>query len=140
MPKLLVVSFLREGMVYVNHAMALGMDVRVLDCVENYRQQLVSWYGDRVLHTPGRRIDVKDCVMKEQFHVAIIQEESNYVRVALIAQSLREAGVGLIIVVTPDGSRRLLFRRCGAHHTIVASNEEQAWTALKRLLPACVSV
>ena len=139
MPKLLVVSFVREGMLYVNHAMVLGMDVRVLDCVENHRQQLISWYGDKVLHTPGRRNDVKDCVVQEQIDVAIVQEESDYVRAALITQSLREAGVGLIIVVTPDGDKRLLYRRFGAHHTIVAANEEQAWTMLKRLLPTCVS-
>jgi hypothetical protein len=139
MPKVLIVSFQREGMLYVNRAMMLGMDVRILGCVENYRHQLVSWYGDKVLHVQGRRTDVKRCVTEEQFDVAIVQEEANYVQTALITQSLYEAGIGQIIVVTPDPSKRILYRRCGANHTIIASNEEQAWSMVKRLLPTCVS-
>jgi hypothetical protein len=139
MPKILVVSFQREGMLYVNRAMMHGMDVRILGCVENYRHQLESWYGEKVLHVQGRRNDVKRCVTEEQFDVAIVQEEANYVQTALITQSLHEAGVGRIIVVTPDSSKRLLYRRCGAHHTIIATNEEQAWLMVKRLLPTSVS-
>lgn len=139
MPNVLIVSFQREGMLYVNRAMMLGMDVRVLDCVENHHHKLVSWYGDKILHTQGRRADVKRSVSKEQFDVAIIQEESNYVQTALITQSLFEAGINQIIVVTPDPTKRLLYRRCGANHTIVAANQEQAWSMVKRLLPTSVS-
>ncbi len=139
MSKLLVVSFQSDGIDYVNRAQMLGMDVKVLDCVDIYHQRLVSWYGDNVLQVQGRRIDVEDCVSREEFDVALLQEEADYVRIALITQSLREAGIGQIIVVTPDLAKRSLYRRCGAHHTIVARNQEQAWLMLARLLPTCVS-
>jgi|SRR5579875_3631298 len=139
MPKLLVVAFHQEGLTYVERAMVLGMDVRVLDCVDNYHHQLTAWYGDNVLQVQGRRADVKERVMEEKFDAAIIQEDLDFVRAALITQSLREAGVRQIIVVTPDPMKRSMYRRCGAHRVVVAANEEQAWTALEHYLPTYVS-
>ncbi|MBX5435716.1 MAG: hypothetical protein IRZ33_00705 [Alicyclobacillaceae bacterium] len=136
MYRLLVVSFGREGLAYVRLGRQRGMSVRVLDCVDRYHRQLVQWYGDDVLQVAGRRADVRAVVAREAFDAAIVHEDSDFIRTALITQSLREAGVRTIVVVTPDISRRMMYRRCGAHRIVVATTPEQAWTMIDRYLPA----
>jgi Trk K+ transport system NAD-binding subunit len=135
MTKLLVVAFGREAMTYVRRSRQMGMCVRVLDCVDSMHKQLVRWFGKDVLHVHGRRFDVRVAVAQEQFDAAVVHEDSDFVRTALITQSLREAGVRRIVVVTQDASKRTMYRRCGAHSVVVATTVEQAWQSLPSLFP-----
>lgn len=135
MPKLLIAAFEPTGLAYVSRARALGLDVRVLDCFDTHHQQLHTWYGEAVLHVQGRRSDVTDRVAAEGFDVAVVDEDRDYVRAALIVQSLRAAGIETIVAITRDPAKRALYRRCGAHRVIVASDAEQAWALLTRFLP-----
>jgi len=140
MTKLLVAAFDKEGIVYVGSGQQLGMDVRILDCFEPFHKQLISWYGkDTVLHVNGRRADVTTAVQQEHFDAAIVHEISDFVRTALVVQALSEAGIKRIVVVTQDGSRRGMYRRCGAHRIVVAPTPEQARTLLSRYLPVFAS-
>lgn len=134
--KILIASFGREGFTYVRNSRQLGMYVRVLDCFDRYHKRLARWYGDEVLQVAGRRSDVRDTVAPERFDVAIVQEEADFVRAALVTQSLREAGIGNIIVVTPDAAKRTVYRRCGATRVVVAESAEEAWGLLNRYLPS----
>ncbi|MCL6446282.1 MAG: hypothetical protein K6T83_23030 [Alicyclobacillus sp.] len=131
--RLLMVSFGPEGLTYVRKARQQGMTVRVLDCVERHHRKLMKWYGDAVLHVQGHRADVRSVVANEHFDVALVHEEQDFVRTALITQSLREAGVPNIIVVTRDESRRAMYRRCGAHRVVTGSAEERVWECLSRV-------
>ncbi len=112
------------------------MEVRVLDCIDVYHRQMSLWYGNLLLHSAGRRHDVRTVVAREQFDVAVVQEDEDFVRTALITQSLREAGVGTIFVVTSDPGRRMMYRRCGAHRIVAAKSENEAWEIIAGYLPA----
>lgn len=132
----LVVAFTREGMSYVERCRESGLSVRVLDCFDVYHPQLSQWYGSELLQTQGRRVDVRNAVAHEGFDAAIVHEDTDFVRTALITQSLREGGVGRIVVVTKDESKRGVYRRCGAHRVVVAQSAEEAWNELYNLLPS----
>jgi predicted acetyltransferase len=136
MPKLLISAFDEEGLTYVRRSRQLGLSIRVLDCFDTYHHRMIQWFGNDVLHVQGRRSDVTAAVAQEDFDVAIIQEDKDFVRTALITQSLREAGVGTIIAVTNDPMKRTLYRKFGAHYVIVANNVEQAWQRLSGYLPS----
>jgi len=136
MPKVLVSALGSESLTYVRRCRLLGMSVKVLDCFESHHKQLSQWFGDDVLHVVGRRLDVRSAVEGEGFHAAIVQENDDFVKAALIVQSLREAGVNNIVVVTPDAAKRVMYRRFGAQHVVVAGNVEQAWMAVTRWLPS----
>lgn len=136
MVKLLLASCHREGLAYARYANQMGIEVRVLDCFDEHHHQLKAWYGNRVLHVPGRRVDVARCVANEGFDIAVIHEDHDFIRTALITQSLHDAKVSMVVVVTSEPSRRTMYRRCGAHHVIVATNEEQAWKVLSSYLPS----
>lgn len=135
MSRLLVVAFGSEGLTYVRQGQQLGMTVRVLDCFDHLHRKLSGWYGKETLQVQGRRSDVRAAVERERFDAAIVHEDADYVRTALITQSLREAGVATIIVVTMDPSKRAIYRRCGAHRVIVAATAQQAWLTMHRYLP-----
>lgn len=139
MMRLLVASLGNECVGYVRYGQHLGMKVRVLDCVEAHHKRLTRQYGDAVLHSPARRAEVKSVVEHEQFDAAIVHEDTDFVRTALITQALREAGIPTIIVVTRDGNKRTLYRRCGAHHIIVTSNDDEVWAGLNRILRSAVT-
>ena len=131
----LVVAFSTEGLTYVEKCRESGLNVRVLDCFDVYHPQLLQWYGSELLETPGRRADVRNAVAREGFDAAIVNEDTDFVRTALITQSLREGGVGRIVVVTKDPSKKAVYRRCGAHRVIIAQSAEEAWDELYNLLP-----
>jgi hypothetical protein len=136
MPKILIAAFGKESLTYVRRCRLLGLSVRILDCVDVYHKQLLRWFGDDLLHVNGRRSDVRKVVSEEAFDAAIVQEDANFVKSALIVQSLREAGVRTIIVVTQDPEKKMLYRRCGAHRVIEANDVEQAWLKLSPMLPS----
>lgn len=135
MTKLLIVAFGREAVTYVRRGRQMGMSVRVLDCVDSRHKQLLRLFGQDVLHVQGRKSDVCGAVAQEQFDAAVVHEDSDFVRTALITQSLREAGVHRIVVVTQDATKRAMYRRCGAHSVVVATSVDQAWQSLPELLP-----
>jgi hypothetical protein len=135
MTKLLVVAFGREAVTYVGRSRQMGMCVRILDCVDSRHKQLVRLFGKDVLHVQGHKSNVRGAVEEEHFDAAIVHEDSDFVRTALITQSLREAGVHKIVVVTSDSAKRSMYRRCGAHSIVVASSAEQAWESLPQLVP-----
>lgn len=131
----LVVAFSREGLTYVKNCREFGLSVRVLDCFDVYHPQLSQWYSQELLQAQGRRADVRSVVAREGFDVAIVNDDTDFVRTALITQSLREGGVGRIVVVTKDESKRSLYRRSGAHRIVVADSPQAAWAEINDLLP-----
>ncbi|GMA50243.1 hypothetical protein GCM10025857_16000 [Alicyclobacillus contaminans] len=139
MPKLLIAAFGKESLTYVRRARQLGLHVRVLDCVDAYHVRLLQWFGDDLLQVHGRRNQVREKVAVEHFDVAIVHEDENFVKTALITQSLREAGIPQVMVVTRDAVRKSVYRRCGAHQVIVANSVDQAWMKLHTSLPSYVT-
>ncbi|WDL98677.1 NAD-binding protein [Alicyclobacillus sp. ALC3] len=136
MLNLLLVSFSREGTTYYRRARQSGMAITALDCVETYHKRLSQWYGDNLLQTLGRRKAVSRAVAAGRFDAAVVHEDTDYVHTALITQSLREAGVYRIVLVTSDSTRAALYRRLGAHRVIVAASAEEAWPQVLRVLPS----
>jgi Trk K+ transport system NAD-binding subunit len=135
MLKLLIAAFGTEGLTYYRNCQALGFTVQVLDCFEEHHQRLCSWYGKDILHVQGRRADVRTAVSKELFDVAIVHESPDFVRTALITQSLREAGVAKIFVVTNHQTHVSMYRKFGAHRVIVTDSEYTAWQKIVLYLP-----
>ena len=136
MLKTLIAAFSNEGLTLVRNCKRKGMNVKVLDCFDLYHPQLTEWYGKDILQTQGRRTDVRGAVAREAFDVAVVNEDTDFVRTALITQSLREGGVRKIVVVTKDASKRAVYRRCGAHRVVIASSPESAWSELQDLIPS----
>ncbi|QSO48202.1 potassium channel family protein [Alicyclobacillus mengziensis] len=132
--RMLVAAFHPGNQRYVNYARESGMMVRVLDCVESEHKRLVRHFGQIVLTVPGTRGEVRRAVAAEDFDVALVHEATDYVLTALITQSLKEAGVPLIVVVTSDGSRASMYRRLGANQVIETQSEETAWVALEGMV------
>lgn len=136
MLRLLIAAFGREGFTYVRRGTQDGMDVKVLDCFDKYHKRLARWYGQNALQVPGRRSDVQLAVAEGHFDAAIVHEDADFVQTALITQSLREAGIGTVFVVTEDTAKRAMYRRCGATRVIVAATAEEAWAVMNRHLPS----
>lgn len=137
MPRLLLAAFDQEGLTYVHCSQQLGMAVRVLDCFEDYHQRLKQLYGNQLLHAVGRRSDVADVVAENHFDVGVVHEHPrDFIRSALITQSLRESGLRFIVVVTSDPSKASMYRRCGAHRVIVSESADKAWPAIQAHLPS----
>lgn len=136
MVNLLLVSFSREGTTYYRRARQSGMSVTALDCIDAYHKQLLQWYGSDILQTQSRRKAVSRAVTAGRFDAAIVHEDTDYVHTALITQSLREAGVYRIVLVTSDPARVAMYRRLGAHRVIVAQSAEEAWPQVRRVLPS----
>ncbi|MDQ0190761.1 hypothetical protein JI721_08620 [Alicyclobacillus cycloheptanicus] len=134
--RLLVAAFGPEGYTYVRQARKQGVGVKVLDCFDKYHRRLIRWYGDDALQVPARRSDVRTMAAQQQFDAAIVHEDTDFVHAALITQSLREAGIPRILVVTRDASKRAMYRRCGANRVIVADTAEEAWATMNRYLPS----
>ncbi|MBX6353090.1 MAG: NAD-binding protein [Thermoflavifilum sp.] len=139
MSRILVAAFGEQGQLYVHGIRQLGAQVRVLDCFEEYHAQLCRWYGTDVLQVQGRRVDVRRAVARERFDAAVVQESPDFIRSALITQSLREANVPRILVVTGDPEHAPMFRRCGAHQVFLARNPEEGWRAVAGHLPVIAS-
>ena len=133
--RMLVAAFHPESQRYVKFATESGMIVRVLDCVESEHKRLVRRFGDAVLTVRGTRGEVRKTVAAEGFEVAVVHEGEDFVLTALITQSLREAGVPLVVVVTSDITRAAMYRKLGAHQVIAADSEDGAWSALEGMLP-----
>ncbi|MCL6631353.1 MAG: hypothetical protein K6T63_01865 [Alicyclobacillus herbarius] len=134
--ELLVVAFSDVGVDYVRRAQQLGARVRVLDCFDIYHRQLRETYGvQNLLTTEGNRVAVREAVAREGLDVAIVHADVDLVRTALVVQSLCQAGVPEVLVVTDNRAHRRMFRRLGAHQVIVASGMEAAWAQLYRYLP-----
>ncbi|MDP9729182.1 hypothetical protein [Alicyclobacillus tolerans] len=136
MTKLLIASLSNSGLEYLQRAQALGLEAHVLDCFEGHRGELKSRYGKALIETDARKTDVIRAVSSYQFDVALIEEDSDFVRTALIAQSLREANIPLVIVLTADANKIRLYRRSGAHRVIVARDCSEAWTLCQRYFVA----
>lgn len=140
MARLLVVAFGHEGLTYVHGAQRLNIIVRVLDCFEEFHQRLRRFYGDIMLHAPGTKHDVAQTVGKAHFDVAVVHEDAfEFVRSALIVQSLRDSGIRHIVVVTSNKDHVAMYRRIGAHRIIVASSAEEAWPKVEESLPSFAS-
>jgi len=137
--KTLIVSFGHDGLTLAENCQQSGLAVRVLDCFDVYHAQLQHWYGEDLLQAQGRRMDVRNTVAREGFDLALVNEDTDFVRTALITQSLREGGVGRIVVITKDASRRAVYRRCGANRVVVANSADEAWNELHPLLPSMAS-
>jgi D-arabinose 1-dehydrogenase-like Zn-dependent alcohol dehydrogenase len=135
MLKLLIAAFGTEGLTYYRNCQALGFNVQVLDCFEEHHKQLCRWYGKDILHVQGRRADVREAVSKALFDVSIVHESPDFVRTALITQSLREAGVATIFVVTRASTHVSMYRKFGAHRVVVADSEYTAWQTILPYLP-----
>lgn len=140
MPRLLVAAFGAEGRTYVHGAQQIGMTVQVLDCFEDAHARLKKLYGTLLLPAPGRRSDVARAVASGRFDAAIVHENSaDFIRSALITQSLRESGIRHIVVVTEDAHRTSMYRRCGAHRVVVATPDADTWRAVLSGLPSFAS-
>lgn len=137
--KMLVAAYGKESQNYVQHGREVGVDVRILDCLESYHRMLKRWFGDAILHVPGKRGDVAQAVAGEHFDVAVIQDDEDFVRTALITQALREAGIPRVYVVTSEAERRTMFRRLGAHRVLVSNSVDEAWSHIASLLPRPIS-
>ncbi|MCL6626839.1 hypothetical protein [Alicyclobacillus shizuokensis] len=134
--ELLLVAFSEAGVDYARRAQELGARVRVLDCFDTYHRQLRQWYGrDMLLTTDGNRAAVREAAVQEQLDVAVVHDDVDFVRSALVVQSLCQAGVPEVLVVTEHPSHRRMFRSLGAHQVIVSSSREAAWAQLYRYLP-----
>jgi Trk K+ transport system NAD-binding subunit len=136
MSKMLIVSTSYDGKEYFQRARSIGLEVYALDCFEGHHRQLKDWYGSAMLEVAGRRADVVKLLTPHQFDVAVIHEDDDYVRSALIAQSLRDCGIPLVLVVTSDASRVRIYRRTGAHRVIVANSASEAWNCFEQWLVA----
>jgi len=137
--KLLVAALNSECSTYVKNGRDSGVDVRILDCLEPYHKQLLQQFGDAVLHVRGHRGEVSEAVSAEQFDVAIVHEDPDFVQTALIVQSLHQAAVPSIIVVTDDSERRTMYRRLGAQNVVLARTADVAWTLIEPLLPVAAT-
>ncbi|WP_067932706.1 hypothetical protein [Alicyclobacillus kakegawensis] len=134
--QLLLVAFSEAGVEYARKAQKLGAQVRVLDCFDTYHRQLRQWYGrDMLLTTDGNRAAVRRAAVEAGVEVAVVHDDVDFVRSALVAQSLFQAGVTEVLVVTEHPSHRRIFRNLGAHQVIVSSSREAAWAQLYRHLP-----
>lgn len=133
--KMLVAAFHPGNQRYVGLAKESGMMVRVLDCVESEHKRLSRRFGEDVLTVPGTRGEVRRVVAAEGFDIAVVHEATDFVLTALITQSLREAGVPLIVVVTGDVSKATMYRRLGAHQVLQVTSEDEAWAQLEGMLP-----
>jgi Trk K+ transport system NAD-binding subunit len=132
--KMLVVAFHPGNEKYVKYAKQSGMVVRVLDCVEPEHKRLSRNFGDELLTVQGTRGEVRRAVANEGFDVALVHESVDFILTALITQSLREAGVPLIVVVTPDGSKASMYRRLGAHQVLTTQREDETWVNIEGML------
>jgi len=136
MQNALVVSFGVEGRSYVDYIQQRGYAVQVLDCFEPYHNQLAKWYPNELLHAHGHKSDVEAAVRRSNVDIAIVLEMEDFVRMALIVQTLKLSGLKMIIVVTADGQRKQIYRRIGCHRVLVASSVEEAQTSLNQYFPA----
>lgn len=119
----------------IDEAVSNGIDVRVLDCFEEGHAHVQTHYPNRLLRASAHRSAVKAAVEAEQFDVAVIREESSdFVRYALLAQTLREARVRRVVVVCSDASRVSLYRRCGAHQVVEDTPDADLWQTLAPLV------
>jgi len=135
MQKILLSAYNKEDIAIKTYLANMGHRVRVLDCFEDYHRKLLRWYGsDTLLTVEGHRADVIDEVSKHHFDIAIVVDTQDFVRTALITQSLREAGVRHLLVVTKDMDNKAVFRRCGAHEVVVADDEDELLLQLNRVL------
>ncbi|GEO26146.1 hypothetical protein AAC03nite_19310 [Alicyclobacillus acidoterrestris] len=134
-PKLLVAAFAAEDRPYVDRAIEHGIDVRILDCFEDVHALVQFWYKRRSIHVPAQKQSVKSAVGKEYFDMAVIRDTPHdFVRAALLAQTLREANVGQVVVVANDASRVPIYRRCGAHQVVISEHPVEFWTQLEQRL------
>lgn len=138
--KLLVATFQLEDKPFIHHFIQTGVDVRILDCFDETHSYIHSLYKTRSIQVAANHTAVKSTIMAEKFDVAVIREVGDdFVRTALLAQTLREARVSQVIVVSADGSRAALYRRCGAHQVIVADSSQSVWEQVEALLSAHVT-
>ncbi len=135
MRSVLLAAFEKTGIPYFRYLKDAGHLVRVLDCFDHDHRKLMRRYGAKsLLATAGTRTDVSAQVAAAGFDVALVLDGDDFVRTALILQSLRDAGIPNIIVVTNDASRRLAFRRTGAHSVLIAQDGAFLDTELESLL------
>lgn len=139
-PKLLVAALKADDRPYVDNLLQLGVDVRVLDCFEKMHASVQAWYPNCFIHVPAHHLAVKQAVQAEAFDAAVIMEiADDFVRTALLAQTLRDAHVGQVIVISKDIARVNLYRRCGAHQIIIAHTPDEIWNQVEPYLFANVT-
>lgn len=135
MRSVLLAAFEKSGLPYYRYLKDAGHHVRVLDCFEHDHRKLVRRYGAKsLLEVAGRRNVVSAEVAAARFDAALVVDGDDFVRTALILQSLRDAGIANIIVATKDASRRVPFRRSGAHSVLIAEDGAVLGAELESLL------
>lgn len=139
-PKLLIAAGSSLDQVCIDKAIERGVDVRLLDCFEDTHSTIQKLYPNRSIHVPAHRISVKEAVQSEAFDVAVIREEAaDFVKFALLTQTLRDAHVRHVVVVCSDAARIPIYRRCGAHQVFVSDDATDVWQMLEPYLPMEVS-
>lgn len=138
-PKMLVAAH-PDNKAFIEAAATVGVDVRVLDCFEEHHAKLQTMYQSLCIHVPAHRNAVKQAVSSEMFDVAVVHEIGNdFVKTALLTQTLREARVQNIFVVTQNVASIPLYRRCGAHQVFVRDSLLDAWSDVQNHLLLQVS-
>lgn len=138
--KLLVATFQMEDKPFIHRLIQGGVDVRILDCFDETHAYIHALYKTRSIQVAANHTAVKSTIVAEKFDVAVIREVGDdFVRTALLAQTLREARVGQVLVVSADESRFTLYRRCGAHQVIVAESSQSIWEQVETLLSVHVT-
>lgn len=135
MSNVLIAAYGAESVDYVRRSMSKGFQVSVLDCFEDYHNRLAALHSGRLLQVHGHRSEVTEAVRSCNFDIAIVHEYADFVRTALVTQSLREAGVKMVVVVTPDRERRIFYRKFGAHRTVLATTPDDTWMDILKCLP-----
>jgi hypothetical protein len=134
-PKLLVATFSADDKAFIEQAINAGVDVRVLNCFEETQAKLRAWYPNHCLNVPAHRSTVKEAVQLSGFDVAVIRATADdFVKSALLTQTLREARVNWVLVIAADPTRVSLYRRCGAHHVILESGAAEIWQEIAPFL------
>lgn len=116
----------------IEQAIAHGVDVRILDCFDDMHSLAHTRYPNRTIHVPAHRMSVKSAVQYEAIDVAVVREDpTDFVKYALLTQTLRDAQVQHVIVICSEASRVALYRRCGAHQVLIDDGTADVWQVLQ---------
>lgn len=127
--KLLMVACSDADRWFVDRALAVGLDVRLLVCFEDVQHKMRAWYPDRLLVVPAHKASVTAAVRAEGFGAALVCELGDPIRTALVVQALRDASVSRVVVLSRHPARAQLYMRSGAHDVLCADDREHLWAA-----------
>lgn len=139
--KLLVAGITSEDRAFVDRLIQMGVDVKILDCFEDTHAYIHSTYPLRSIQVAANHTAVKSAVYEEGFDVAVIREDAagDFVRTALLVQTLREARIGYVLVISDDANSVSVYRRCGAHQVIVPDGRIDVWSQIESYLDVRVT-